>query len=795
MSNNLNNQEIDTQGIEFSRKIFLKVLAYWYWFALSVFLAFAMSWAVNRYTTAVFEVKTSLVKLNQDENESLLSAFSSTKLIGKDASDVERDLRLIKSKKNLEEAVRQLDFSYSIFSSGEIKTSELYPRESILIEVDSSSKSIPYGELFELNIDKGNNSKFRVKAVEEKSKYTGLEKESHRSGEWFNINGCRLRITITALDELISSNDDLLFKLNSIEGIVMHYMDDLAIEVDKKSNNIFHLYLNSKTPEKDYVFLNKFLEIVRKNNLSEKNRESKNSLEFIDDQLNILTDTLSVLRNQIDNYRIKNLDFGNASELILDKINELEVVMSEMTLKKNYYDYILEYVEQKKDEEVFAPIVIGIEAPVLNDLIKEYIEIKKEAKLFKNNLNEQNPYINYEESVVERIELNIVENVENLILDNDKRLLEVKSKIDFYIASLRGLQEEQRDLYEVNQLSELNTQLVELLLQKKTELGIQVSSNSPDYAILDEPEFGEDPIVPNKIRSYLISLIIGIGIPFGIIFIREFSNKKIELKEELLGMTTIPFLGVVGHSKHSSNLIVIQKPKSSVSESFRSIRSGIQYLHDIKKNGGVFLITSSISGEGKTFCSINLSQVFSLAGSKVLLIGADMRKPKIFDDFEITNDYGLSSFLAGQMTLKEAIQQTAVENLDILASGPIPPNPSELLMGDNMNTGLEELRKMYDVVIIDSPPHGLVTDAMIIMEKVDQTFYITRQGITPRETIEALENDYHIGKIKNISLIFNDLSYKRMKFGSYRYGYGYSYGYYDDDQLGFFQRLYRRLSR
>ena len=239
-------------------------------------------------------------------------------------------------------------------------------------------------------------------------------------------------------------------------------------------------------------------------------------------------------------------------------------------------------------------------------------------------------------------------------------------------------------------------------------------------------------------------------------------------------MTEIPVLGGIGHTIAGMNLIVMEKPKSGVSESFRSVRSNLEFFTSETKQK-VFLVTSSIGGEGKTFCSMNLSLVFAMSGKRTILLGADLRKPKIYMDFELHNEIGLSNFLAGRNELDEIIQPTGIDNFDIITGGPIPPNPSELLTTDNMAILIDQLKPRYDYIIIDTPPLGLVTDAFILMKFSDHNLYLVRQNFTPKDTIKNVDDMYETGKIEKISILFNDV-----KVQHYAYGYEYSYGYYED---------------
>ena len=248
-------------------------------------------------------------------------------------------------------------------------------------------------------------------------------------------------------------------------------------------------------------------------------------------------------------------------------------------------------------------------------------------------------------------------------------------------------------------------------------------------------------------------------------------------------ITDIPILGIVGHSQIKSNLIVLDKPKSGISESFRSIRINLSYIAPDKEKK-VIAITSSISGEGKTFCSINLASIIALSGKKTLLMGADLRKPKIYDDFGLSNLKGISTYLAKKSTISEIINKTRIENLDIILSGAVPPNPADLLGSARMGELMDELKLKYDYIILDTPPIGLVADSFLLFKYSDVNIYIVRHNYTEARLLEKIDGFYDEGKIENLSIIINDLYAKDAKYGyGYEYGYGYysGYGYYEEE--------------
>ena len=318
--------------------------------------------------------------------------------------------------------------------------------------------------------------------------------------------------------------------------------------------------------------------------------------------------------------------------------------------------------------------------------------------------------------------------------------------------------------------------------------------------IIDRARTSEEPVKPKKSQIYLMGLAAGLGLPLFYVLIFLFFDKRIKDTDDLSRATNIPFLGIIPHHGSSGYIVVENKSNSAIGEAFRSVRTNLSFL--IRRESlptgvspKVLQLTSAIGSEGKSFTSINLAASLGLGGSKTVVVGLDLRKPRLADYFGISNDVGSSSVLAGFKTLDESIKKSESPNLDVLVGGPIPPNPSELLMSEALPKMLNDLADIYDYVVLDTPPIGLVTDSLIISEHAATTIYVVRQGVTNSSSLGYINDLYSSGKIRSLSVLFNDVKMSRLA-SNYGYGYGYGYGsgYYGEEQpttvLGqFFQFL------
>ena len=324
----------------------------------------------------------------------------------------------------------------------------------------------------------------------------------------------------------------------------------------------------------------------------------------------------------------------------------------------------------------------------------------------------------------------------------------------------------------------MNKQLF-TLQQKRYEASLAKAGTESDHKVIDPARLdSETPIKPKKKLSYLLAIICGFMIPVIIMSLRNFFSDTIYTPSDIKKATRIPILGFIGHSEKSKNM-VITATKSVIAESFRALRTNLQYLSASKKKK-IITITSSVGGEGKTFTAMNLAAIFALAGHKTILIGGDLRKPRLHEDFKNATGRGLSSYLIEKAKLSEIIQKTDMESLDIITAGPIPPNPAELLDSEKMKSLVIDLNKKYDYVIIDTPPIGLVTDGVILMQNADINLYIIRHDYSTIKSLNNINSLYNDKQVQNVHIVINDFQSSSSYGDIYGYGYGgYGYGYYE----------------
>jgi capsular exopolysaccharide synthesis family protein len=393
--------------------------------------------------------------------------------------------------------------------------------------------------------------------------------------------------------------------------------------------------------------------------------------------------------------------------------------------------------------------------------------------------------------VSEKLDIQI-NKIKNQILIHAKKNIEVtrleiekiKTNINSVNFDINTLPVSERQIINIERKFNINDEIYTLLLRRRTEAAITQASNKPDTKMLDaaRAEIAERKS-PDNSGNTRKGILFGFLIPVLLIVILEFFNNKIQDKSDIESRTTIAIYGTIGKNKHKSNLPVVNHPKSPISEAFRSIRTNLQYILK-SKDKKIIVISSSISGEGKSFISCNLAVVIAISQRKTLLVGLDLRKPKLHQEFNADNTIGLSNYLVQDAKFKDIIQKTEIENLFLATSGPIPPNPAELIESKRMKDFFDHAAKEFDYIIVDTPPIAVVTDALLLTGIADAYLYIMRQGYSSKNVIKLIEDIKKNNNLQNFGIILNEVDIKKGYGYSYGYGYGYGYGlgqgYYDD---------------
>ncbi|MFO7823990.1 MAG: polysaccharide biosynthesis tyrosine autokinase [Cyclobacterium sp.] len=769
----------------------IKYFRYWPLYLFCIVFGLVAVFLFHRYTVERYEVKGSMmIKSNASPEVRILdrsNIFSGTE-------NLTNDILLFSSKNLAAEALSKLHFDVSYFASTNIKEIELYNNSPIRVEVDWNHPQLTNRKI---RINILSDSTFQLLPGENmfldqffmSYPYAEEEEEFFRKPYFFGkeVNEGKARFTIH-LEHISRQYDEYEFLLHPPQALIDQYAGAVQVRPLVNYGSVLEVSMNTKIVDKGSDYVNALMDAFLEYDLKEKNRISENALKFIEEQLYIVEDSLNSVERRMQYFKVENkmLDVDAEFGGVLNSIQQLEESIQSIDFELAYYNTLRTYLVNKTGtyEEIVSPSVIGIADGLLGELIRNLVELSLERRKLLAVVKETHPDVAALDQQIERMKENIFENIENLIANTNNKKREYQKKLAGFDRQFAQLPQAESSYSNIFREFKLRENLYTYLLEKRAEAGIAKASNIPDNSIVDYAKRGV-LIFPKKTQNYSYAIGLGFFLPLGFLLIFHYLNNRIMDQIQLKNMIKIPLLGTIGYSDKETNLLVAQHPRSLSSESFRSLRSALFYIASEKKCKKI-LVTSSISGEGKTYISLNLASAMALSGKRTCIIGLDLRKPKLSNYLEISNKKGLSTFLVDKDKAEDIIIATKYENLSVVPSGPVPPNPAELLLKNKMVNFLEKLEEEFDIIVMDCPPVGLVSETMDLLRFSDVNLYIVRHDFTHKNHLLMINDLYANDQIRNFYAIFNGLKSggDTYDFGGYNYGYGYNYSYMKKNRYG-----------
>lgn len=769
------------------KRILFHALRFWYLILLSLLIGITIAYFINRYATRIYAVTASIMIRENAENADAKFLYNNP--LVNTYRNYQNELYIIRSYPLITSVIENLNFHVRIVKEGDIKTTEQY--SSLPIDVILVEKERPVSMALELL----GGMRYRCASI------NGDPGPEFGPYDTVSCQGARFIIRPRENVRAVSGEKYMVQFLDP-EAVAGSYISNLRVSWVAQGSSVLNLDINGPIPQKEIDFLDKLIEFYQLYDLEKKNQAASRSLAFIDDQLKGMGDSLRIFETTVENFKKQNFvtDLTTEAAALYDQLKKLGEVYAAIKYNTNYYDYLEGYL--KKDsplDQIVLPSTVGVQDEVLNGLVSQMITMQIEANgvAVTGKLQSGNPKVGEKEALlrssIRDARSQILESVVSVRATDKIKLRGIDQQIRQLEGQLKKLPSVERRLINIQRNYTLTENLYIYLLQKRAEAGISRASTTTDIVPVNPPRQVGGAIAPKITQSYALFGGVGLFLPFVILVLIEVLNTRVQSRDDVERITNIPFLGGIGHKQTDSNLVVYEKPKSAIAESFRALRSNLNYF-TAGKDRKVFMITSSISGEGKTFTTINLATILAISGKRTLIIGADLRKPKIFDDFGLANERGLSTYLSGLHNIEDVIQRTHVDHLDVISGGPVPPNPSELILNDRMDTLMKTLIDRYEFILLDTPPLALITDGLVLAKYADHTIYLVRQNYTPKGMLHSMDELYQQGKLRNMSLVLNDVyrsgpgyGYGNYGYGHYGYGYGYGYGSKDgSDKSGYY---------
>lgn len=770
-----NKQPIDDEELDV-KELLLKYVVYWKWFVASVVVCLVVAFLYLKTQMPVYRVASS-IQINDEQKggtfASELTLMKGVDLMGN--STTENEMEVLTSKSLIRDVVRAIDGNVSYIVEGMMAKRDVYDQSPIVIDQSqfrpeelSSPYVFDFVKVDSLTLDMKMYSRGEVML------------ETKLDSFPFEINTDQGRLTLRVREgHMPGEYKEMRSVVSNPIMMARSFLGRLSVSPASKISAVLKLSIRETNPKRGADFLDKLVEIYNNNAIEDKNKVAMNTSVFIEERIKIINKELGYSEREIENYKKKEglTDISSNASLFMKEGNEYEKRKAENENQLNLIRFLREYMSE---ENKVLPTNIGISDAALLSQISKYNELLLDRNRLLRTTSDNNPVVLSKNAMIEALHENIQTLIANLedgirITQNDLDKLAQKFK-----AQVGYVPTQERRYAEIDRRRQIQSQLFMILLQKREENALAMAATTNKAKIIDESLADTAPISPKKNMVYLIAFVLGLVIPAVVLYLKDLFNVTFASSSELerMRLTDLPILAELPDFSKMKNV-----KEEDKREAFRLLRTYTRFL--MVDNRKVVLVTSSIFGEGKTFISANLALSFSMLGKKTLLIGADLRNPRLGDIFQKTTNEGLSTYLSGIEKDVHALISHVPDNpnLDILFSGPIPPNSAELLSGDAMESMMESFREEYEYIIFDTAPVGLVADALVLSRVADITLYVTRADYTNKQYLSVINQLSADGKFPNVSLVVNaaDLESKRYGYGNYgRYGnYGhYGYGRY-----------------
>ena len=738
---------------------------YWYLFVIALAIALGMAMLKNRrWIPTYYSQGTIVIKESSPYGNSASSSLMQGFSVDAGYKNVNNQMIMLGSYDLMSRVVDSLPFlNVEYITQGRFKTRQLYRNTPIVIEY---TRLHPRAYEMMFLITSNEDGTMHISSSDESMP---LELDVH-FGEPVSCPLFDIKVWPT---EMLTSSTRVFFRFRTHESLVTEFMGRLQLSFVRDGSTVLALSLVSETPQRDCEFLDKLVDIYLLQNLEQKNKVAENSIRFINEQLENLQASLQVSEGAITDFRQENkfVDVNSYAGQLMGRISEYEQQAMELRLRETYFDYLIKYIHDNIEKDaVIAPTTMGVKEPVLVGLVQQLNDLR----IKRGELTQKNVYYAKYTKDIENVKLALEEVVTSMRASLEIEKTDLNNRYKDVEKSIRQLPEKELQMVAIERNYRIDENYYTFFRQKRAEAEIQKASNTPDNSVMDRARTTAVMNANAKSKTTTIYLVIGFLIPFFLIIISELLNNKIRSPKDVVKLRKFRLIGTLRHAKNQNPTLVRASPRSSYAEMLRSIRTRMEFVLK-RKEKMVISISSTESGDGKTFLATNLAALYGLTGKKTLLVDLDLRKPNIHTKLGLENGVGLSNYLVGECELNDAMVKDTPFGFDLLRAGTIPPNPGELIHSDKLTQMMSDLREQYDFVVIDTSPIGLVPDAYAVIEQCDLCLYVIRCMETNKsfckQTLEQMKEV--IDNPEKVQIVLSDIPTE----GRHSYGSGYGYGY------------------
>lgn len=792
-------EKIDIQELLF------KYIIHWPWFVGAVLICLVGAWIYLRMATPIYNISATVL-IKDDKKGGAAGMITGLENLGLDglvssSQNIDNEVEVLRSKTIAKEVVEQLGLYVSYTDEDEFPSKNIYKTSPVIVSLtpqEAEKLSAPMVVEMALYTQGGLDVNVAVGDNEYKKHFEKLPAVfpmNEGTLAFFQSPDSLSLKKDTIEDSSTQSVRHITATINSPMRVARAYCENLSIEPTSKTTSVAVISLKNSSLQRGQDFINQLLEMYNRNTNNDKNEIAQKTAEFIDERINIISKELGSTEANLENFK-RNAgitDLSSEAQIALTGNAEYEKKRVEIRTQISLIEDLRKYI--RGNEYEVLPSNVGLQDVALVATIERYNEMLVERKRLLRTSTENNPTIINLDTSIRAMKLNVQATLDGTLqgmLITKADLDREASRFSRRISDATG---QERQFVSIARQQEIKAGLYLMLLQKREENAIALAATANNAKIIDEAIADDIPVSPKRRMIYLIALVLGVGIPVGIIYLIGLTKFKLEGRADVEKLTTIPIVGDIPltdeKNEKDGSIAVFENQNNLMSETFRNIRTNLQFM--LQNDKKVILVTSTVSGEGKSFISANLAISLSLLGKKVVIVGLDIRKPGLNRVFRLsTKEKGITLYLANPETdLMSLVQPSDInQNLYILPGGTVPPNPTELLARDGLDKAIEILKKNFDYVILDTAPVGMVTDTLLIGRVADLSVYVCRADYTHKVEYTLINELAEEKKLPNLCTVINGVDLKRRKYGYYygygkygkyygygkRYGYGYGYG-------------------
>ncbi len=758
------NEENDGTVVQ---QIASKYLPYWPLFLLASAIALVVAYFYIRYYTVPFYEATAtlIIKDEKKGNEESKLVESLDQISAKKI--VENEIEIIQSRKIMEDVVKALGLYAPIYEKGDAHD-------------DLAYTSSPISVIAQYPDSLGQTGEISIKYIGQTHEVLLNNIYKYPLDQFLSTPFGRLKFTGNKRFQSAVYGKEFYFILSNPKAIAPAFLGGLMVEAASKASSIVNLSYADINSTRAEDILNEVISAYQKSANDEKDALASNTMLFVNERLSLVSHDLDSIERKIQAYKSGNraVDISTQGQLFLQNVSANDEKIGDVNTQLAVLDQVEKFVRERKNTSGgIVPSTLGVSDPMLSQLVTELYNSELEYDKLRKTVGENNPSLVAISDKIDKIKPGILANIHSQRQSLNATRQNIAAINGGYNSLLQNVPQKERQLLDISREQQIKSNLYEFLLQKREESEIAYASAVSNSRVVDFAQANPGPVSPNTKMIYIMSMMFFLGICGAVIFIKEFLTGKVLYRKELESLTSLPILGEVAFSKSKEKIVIEKGKRGFIAEEFRKLRISLSFL-GVDSLHKKILITSSISGEGKSFISANLAVSLALTGKKVVIVDMDLNNPTINEMLDLAREEGVTEFLEGKKDIEEIIKPVdAHENLSFVSAGvELPENPSELLSNGKVNELINYLENTFDLVIVDTSPMVLVTDGYLLTGLCDATLYIVRHNYTPKVLLKRIDENNHINPINNPALIFNGVKMRGFFKNNYGYGYDYVYG-------------------